>query len=177
MSSLKIVSRAAVLLLLVVAANVFAAADIYLKIEGIPGESKARIIRCPDGSCTTDDVPAGDFTVTVCDAKGNPLTSHENYKLTVQFNPKEVTISKSSSSSTRTSTTSTTATATGSDIVSPRDAASGQASGKRQHKPVKIVKEWDANTPMLALKTPSGGDHATVMHWTLEVRVQKVEMK
>jgi type VI secretion system secreted protein Hcp len=34
------------------------------------------------------------------------------------------------------------------DVVSPRDAASGQT-GKRQHGPVRIVKEWDANTPIL----------------------------
>jgi type VI secretion system secreted protein Hcp len=35
------------------------------------------------------------------------------------------------------------------NVVSPRDLASGQASGKRQHSPVRIVKEWDANTPIL----------------------------
>ena len=29
-------------------------------------------------------------------------------------------------------------------IVSPRDSATGQASGKRQHKPVTFVKEWGA---------------------------------
>src|SRR5687768_10406861 len=136
MRSFKIVSRVAVLLLLVVAANLYAASDIYIKIEGIPGESKARIIRCPDGSCTTDDVPTGDFTVTLCDAKGNPLTS-EKFKLTVQFNPKEISIDKSSSSSPskRTSTGGTTDVATGGEVVSPRDAASGQSSGKRMHKP------------------------------------------
>ncbi len=32
---------------------------------------------------------------------------------------------------------------------SPRDLASGQASGKRQHEPVKIVKEWGAVSPDL----------------------------
>ena len=35
------------------------------------------------------------------------------------------------------------------EMISPRDAASGQASGKRQHKPIKIVKEWGAATPQL----------------------------
>jgi type VI secretion system secreted protein Hcp len=34
-------------------------------------------------------------------------------------------------------------------VISPRDVATGQATGKRQHGPVRIVKEWDANTPML----------------------------
>jgi type VI secretion system secreted protein Hcp len=34
-------------------------------------------------------------------------------------------------------------------IVSPRDAASGQATGKRQYKPITIVKRVDASTPLL----------------------------
>jgi type VI secretion system secreted protein Hcp len=34
-------------------------------------------------------------------------------------------------------------------IKSPRDAASGQATGKRQHHPVTITKEWGAATPQL----------------------------
>lgn len=34
-------------------------------------------------------------------------------------------------------------------IKSPRDSATGQATGKRQHKPVTFVKEWGASTPML----------------------------
>ena len=35
-------------------------------------------------------------------------------------------------------------------VVSPRDAASGMASGKRQHKPLTVVKELDKSTPILA---------------------------
>jgi type VI secretion system secreted protein Hcp len=34
-------------------------------------------------------------------------------------------------------------------IVSPRDAASGLPSGKRQHKPLVIIKELDKSTPLL----------------------------
>ncbi len=37
----------------------------------------------------------------------------------------------------------------------PRDAASGQASGKRQHKPVEFVKEWGAATPQLRAIKPT----------------------
>ena len=40
-------------------------------------------------------------------------------------------------------------------VTSPRDAASGQASGKRMHKPMTIVKEWGAATPQLAAIKPS----------------------
>ena len=35
------------------------------------------------------------------------------------------------------------------DIVSPRDPASGLATGKRQHKPLTITKEIDKSTPLL----------------------------
>jgi type VI secretion system secreted protein Hcp len=34
-------------------------------------------------------------------------------------------------------------------VQSPRDIASGQASGKRQHQSISIVKEWGASTPQL----------------------------
>jgi type VI secretion system secreted protein Hcp len=35
------------------------------------------------------------------------------------------------------------------EMKPPRDAATGQASGKRQHKPVQIVAEWGSSTPQL----------------------------
>jgi len=35
------------------------------------------------------------------------------------------------------------------ETVSPRDTATGQASGRRQHKPITITKEWDAASPQL----------------------------
>lgn len=36
-----------------------------------------------------------------------------------------------------------------SEIVSPRDVATGQASGKRMHKPILFTKEWGASSPQL----------------------------
>jgi type VI secretion system secreted protein Hcp len=35
------------------------------------------------------------------------------------------------------------------DLKSPRDVSTGQASGKRQHSPIRIVKGWGAATPQL----------------------------
>jgi type VI secretion system secreted protein Hcp len=35
------------------------------------------------------------------------------------------------------------------EVQSPRDAATGQASGKRQYKPVRFLKEWGAASPQL----------------------------
>lgn len=40
-------------------------------------------------------------------------------------------------------------------VQSPRDAASGQASGRRMHKPITVVKEWGPTTPMLSAVKPT----------------------
>ena len=40
-------------------------------------------------------------------------------------------------------------------IVSPRDVATGQSSGKRMHKPFVITKEWGAASPTLAAMKPT----------------------
>ena len=40
-------------------------------------------------------------------------------------------------------------------VTGPRDAASGQASGKRMHKPLTIVKEWGAASPQLMKVRPT----------------------
>jgi type VI secretion system secreted protein Hcp len=69
------------------------------------------------------------------------------------------------------------------ETTSPRDAATGMASGKRQHKPITITKEWDASSPQLfraivtneVLKTilfefvrtdPGGKEH---VHYTIKL--------
>ena len=40
------------------------------------------------------------------------------------------------------------------EIKSPRDLATGQASGKRMHKPITITKEWSASSPLLKVTVP-----------------------
>src|ERR1700740_1396617 len=35
------------------------------------------------------------------------------------------------------------------EVVSPRDAATGQPAERRHHKPVTVVKEWGAATPQI----------------------------
>ena len=39
-------------------------------------------------------------------------------------------------------------------VVSPRDSASGMATGKRQYAPVRITKEWGAASPQLSAMKP-----------------------
>lgn len=40
-------------------------------------------------------------------------------------------------------------------VTGPRDAATGQASGKRMHKPITIVKEWGPASPQLMAVKPT----------------------
>ena len=48
-------------------------------------------------------------------------------------------------------------------VVAPRDVASGQASGKRQHSPVTITKEWGARAALPLLRPlPSGSVRVTL---------------
>ena len=51
-------------------------------------------------------------------------------------------------------------------VKSPRDAASGQATGKRMHKPFTITKEWGPSTPMLG-KTAGGNAVGSTVGWDL----------
>ncbi len=76
------------------------------------------------------------------------------------------------------------------DVHSPRDIATGQASGKRQHQPFVFVKEIDKSSPMLAqsLSTgevlptmtilatdPGGKKHQATLTYVTVTGVQKVK--
>jgi type VI secretion system secreted protein Hcp len=52
------------------------------------------------------------------------------------------------------------------EITSPRDAASGQATGRRQHKPFTIRKEIDKSSPVLNSMLTN---NETIKAWELEV--------
>lgn len=58
------------------------------------------------------------------------------------------------------------------EIVSPRDAASGLATGKRQHKPLTITKEIDKSTPLLyqALIDNENFSEVTLRFFTQDLR-------
>lgn len=105
-----------------VASTALAASDYYLKIDG--GKGGARIVKCPNGTCTVTDLAVGEYSVSVCLADGKAP-------------PADAAASHS--------------------VVAPRDAASGQATGKRQHQPVRIVKEWGPSSPTLRIAVDEAG--------------------
>jgi type VI secretion system secreted protein Hcp len=57
-------------------------------------------------------------------------------------------------------------------LVSPRDIATGQASGKRQHKPVVITKEWGASMPqfLAAAATNEQLTKVTMEFWDSDMK-------
>ncbi|MGJ7511995.1 Hcp family type VI secretion system effector [Variovorax sp. GT1P44] len=57
------------------------------------------------------------------------------------------------------------------EVISPRDAVSGQATGKRQHKPLVITKELDRSSPLLqsALANNENFPTCTLEFWTSQL--------
>lgn len=57
------------------------------------------------------------------------------------------------------------------EVLSPRDSASGQATGKRQHKPFVITKELDKSSPLLykALINNENISEWELQFWTPQV--------
>lgn len=93
-----------------------AAADYYLKIEGVSRTSAAGPIYlkvAAIGDLDGDGVP-DDAIVRLNCVGGQVQSAHLRY-----------------------------------NVKSPRDSASGQASGKRTHHPVTFIKEWGPSTPQL----------------------------
>jgi hypothetical protein len=160
------------------------AADYYLKIDGVKGE-QARVVRCANGTCSLGAFDPGSFSATVCDAQGNPLSSG-SFRLNMTFlasalreSPTKASMVRESPSKASLGKTSAIDSNAGAEsITTPRDSASGMATGKRQHQPMVIIKEWSASTAKpIKIETPAGGTQDEVSRWTLEVRVDRIEMK
>lgn len=101
---------------------IFSAMNVFAALNGylkIEGKKGvSKIVRCTDGTCAVDGLDAGTYTVTLCDAKGTPRVLDASTKLSFTY-----------------------------DVKSPRDVATGQASGKRMHKPIMITKEFNRTKP------------------------------
>lgn len=123
----------------------FAASDYLLELDGIKGECKGKHIKLTenaDGSFSAEDIPAGTYKLIYKAKQGKTgSTKRGDGSVTIAF---EGVVSPRD-------------VATG-QSSGKRDAASGQATGKRQHKPITIIKEWDASTPTLIMGQIVVGD-------------------
>ena len=62
------------------------------------------------------------------------------------------------------------------EVSSPRDAASGMATGKRMHKPYTITKELDKSSPMLAESSTGSSSDATMSKGYGKANIQDLSM-
>ncbi|MGH9561115.1 MAG: Hcp family type VI secretion system effector, partial [Terracidiphilus sp.] len=123
-----------------------AAYDAYLKIEGLDGGSKDPAHM---GWIAISRVTSGDLGGAV--AADRESSSPSVSELTVRKaggSPGNATKSGNSPQKA---------------AQAPRDIASGQASGKRMHKPFVITKEIDKSSPMLAAACASGKHFPSAM--------------
>ena len=154
--------------LFVLASSSFASSDIYLQIKG-KGVSKIVKLDCPKGGeCTAsfEGLEAGKYTMTLCDANGTALKVKEKgnrTKCTARF-----TYSVQSPRDMATGQATGKMASTETNIVSPRDAASGLPTGKRQHKPVTISMIIDNSSPKMSgvADLDSDGQLDVVVAWS-----------
>ncbi len=154
--SLNTILLALAAILISTTASFAATSDYYLKIEGVDGEAKGftKIILCGDGSCKIEDLKVGSYKITVCtDGGGMPVVkdavsgsiSIEATKCATGKHIAQATIASREAGAPSVS-----------EIVSPRDVASGLPTGKRMHKPLIITKELDRSVPSISVTVAAG---------------------
>lgn len=136
-----------------------------IQLKNADGKVVKTCITKDDGSWSFDDLDAGEYSINIETAKITKSRSNiQNNRM------------KAKEKANRSATAD--ADGDGSDIQfslnfnkitykAPRDAASGQATGKRQHAPVTFVKEWGASSPQLFQVTASGGTISGHAGWDL----------
>jgi hypothetical protein len=135
-TKIKLSVLAAFLLLVSFSSSYAASADYFLKIEGIDGEAKGKsfdLTENSDGSFTVSGIPAGKYKLLYSAKQGKTgMTKRES------STPEVIEFTC--------------------EIKSPRDAASGQASGKRTYKPISISKRIDKGAAGVSLGEITVGD-------------------
>lgn len=132
-------------------------ADMYLKIEDLKGE--ARIVRCPDGACSVTGLAAGKYMVSVCDANGADVKMETALTYTV-LTAREA--GSGMATGKMVSPTASGAATNGAAVTVPRDMATGQASGKRMHKPMTLTMQWDRTAPENLIEVTDAGSTLTL---------------
>lgn len=129
------------------AGKTFASFNAYLQITDEKG-TITKVDVAKDGSFTTPPLKEGRVKVQFFwDRSGSSAKGAKSASLNVSATP-------GGSAARESSAPSVSEIVCTYEVKAPRDVATGQASGKRQHKPITITKEWGASTPQLA-KTSS----------------------
>jgi hypothetical protein len=132
------------------ASTSFAAVDMFLEIKDVKGKVVSRCEVSKDGSFSCPALPAGEYTASVSWSWG---VSNQG---THSSSSSGGRVASSISDGSTNQWPMVNAISCTYNVKSPRDAASGQATGKRQHKPMVIRKEleyakMDKSSPKLSL--------------------------
>lgn len=154
----------AALILFGVANTRAAAVDAYLKIQGIDGESKdaahmnwIAVTRVVAGDLDGDGMADRESSApSVSELTASGQASRKTTGTTASGQTGQASTAGSPSMVRESPTLASTGTANTSAIQSPRDVATGQASGKRMHKPLIITKELDKSSPLLMKAMQTG---------------------
>ena len=120
------------------------AADYFLEIDGVKGKQIVPI----DGGATEitlQDLPAGNYKFTIKQRNGAPVEG--SGQVTLNVTPADA--DGDGAAETKRTIVLPHVLEASSQVKSPRDAASGLPTGKRQHKPFSITKRIDKSSPVL----------------------------
>lgn len=136
-------------------ADSFAALNAYLKITG---KSVSKIVKldCATGACTAtvEDLKAGKYTLTLCDSKGQPLA----LKVKEKGNRTKCIATLRYEYEVKSPRDVATGQASGIAVNEPGSSSSGVAAGKRMHKPITVTKTLDKASPVLLATVDLDGD-------------------
>lgn len=130
----------------------FAAVDMFLEIKDIKGKVVSRCEVSADGSFECPALPAGEYTASLSwswGATNSAAHSTGSGMGTGKVNVQDISLMRSPSSISFSYTVKSPRDAASGQSSGKRDAASGQASGKRQHKPITFTKEIDKSSSIL----------------------------
>jgi hypothetical protein len=155
--------------------NSFAAVDMYLKIIDASGKSQIVQVKCPDGSCamTVSGLAPGKCTILLCDQQGRLMKAKEKANrckctCNITYYSSDVKSPRDLATGQASGKIASTTTTEVSSASAPRDVATGHASGKRQHVPIMISKVVDDTERTFVASGDVDGDSITFqkIEWT-----------
>lgn len=126
----------------------FAASDYFLEIEGAKGKQTIPI-EGNSAAITLQDLPAGNYKFTVKQRNGAPVEGSGQVTINVQTADVDGDGTAESRKTFVVPHVLEASGTTSNSVKTPRDAASGQATGKRQYEPIRFTKRIDKSSPML----------------------------
>jgi hypothetical protein len=120
--------------------TVFASSDIYLKITDTHGVSQ--VFKCPDGACVVNNLKKGTYNVAI------ELQTPDQGSAAKGSTTKESTTGEGRKDSLD-------VLQLNASVISPRDAGSGMATGRRQYSPVIIRKDMAKGAEIIVAEDDS----------------------